>query len=783
MQNRRKTVTPSPLSQSTTTVHLQSSDMDGNHLSHKLSKRRRPVLGGFFGNQAQESIPNVPQAMSLPTTPLERTSSPPKADEGPKIRNVWRPHSALPPPTASIHSNDKKGKRTSVLGRLAKTFSLLRKPSQNTGHGSAANGESYFHRNGAEDAGHDDVIRPSLLTTKQLPAVEQGNSVDPLDRVLPPVGPVSSPTRDAVGTSNTDNSDLASDRSSASLSVEPPFSSGKLTITNPDSPPPEDSNTPSQSHLLDLASEPARDIQPHQEQLAHSVGVAPSTQPVVQQRLSASKHESITASFPTGVDLTRSSPHSEVVSPPASYVIQSGKSQPNESPVTQSSVSFPVAAEAPLPDIPSMSLAAMLSGSPLSLSGSPMSTASLYVHPPTPHVPVVPIPDHMTVPTAIPTQPSLDPRPSAQDPSPTKASTPISRQTETFKLIKTSSGGLDRSDTIMVAGQHWEIVESDSRRRSKTKDRPSKSKEREGSSRKDYRHQERSMVDSVESGAERRSSQARQRSANGRTTDSTIALPPTPPGPRERSEDTRKRRGSTPSVNEDEHKPNRRRDEDRERMTDRRHQDGETRPININKPQPPPPPLPGVTQLDRRLSASARPTSELPSAAELNALRARDAWDMERLWKGRSMYEAEPQEIPSSPMPVRMSVEYSGSGNRYDPTQASHGSSHTSVVVPTPFHGHPSYPNIYHSMPVAPPPIIYSPAHHVPQIYTNSPPSFPVPDVPLTTSFSRPPVANPLPEPPRESSYEPSPLPPPLNRGGGHAADYWTKYTSVTTAH
>jgi len=36
-------------------------------------------------------------------------------------------------------------------------------------------------------------------------------------------------------------------------------------------------------------------------------------------------------------------------------------------------------------------------------------------------------------------------------------------------------------------------------------------------------------------------------------------------------------------------------------------------------------------------SQGRRPTSELTPAAEMNALRAREVWEMDRLWKGRSV--------------------------------------------------------------------------------------------------------------------------------------------------
>lgn len=48
---RHKTVTPSPLSQSTSAVHLHAIDPAQIQLPRKLSKRRKPFTGIFGGNE------------------------------------------------------------------------------------------------------------------------------------------------------------------------------------------------------------------------------------------------------------------------------------------------------------------------------------------------------------------------------------------------------------------------------------------------------------------------------------------------------------------------------------------------------------------------------------------------------------------------------------------------------------------------------------------------------------------------------------------------------------
>ncbi|KAJ3985249.1 hypothetical protein F5890DRAFT_1409889 [Lentinula detonsa] len=215
--------------------------------------------------------------------------------------------------------------------------------------------------------------------------------------------------------------------------------------------------------------------------------------------------------------------------------------------------------------------------------------------------------------------------------------------------------------------------------------------------------------------------------------------------------------------------------------------------------------------LERASSKSARPTSEVPSAADLNALRAREAWEMERLYKGRSMYGMEPNGEAVAPTPAMPVPLVPTSNGQIFPSVtsknngATHGSSHTSFVVQN-FATQGSATQIYHSMPTQPPPVIYasmsSPAVHAPSV--SSPPSAsssssataaPVqrtsPPVSASSSdilnFIRPP--NPLPEPPRETPT------PPLARISQSFSDsnnstkidrpteYWTTFAEVSTAH
>jgi hypothetical protein len=191
---------------------------------------------------------------------------------------------------------------------------------------------------------------------------------------------------------------------------------------------------------------------------------------------------------------------------------------------------------------------------------------------------------------------------------------------------------------------------------------------------------------------------------------------------------------------------------------------------------------------------TARPTSELPSAADMNAMRAKESWEMERLWKARSMYGLEPN-APTTGF-IRGPSSTSSRSDDGPTPNAVYGSSHTAYVVQTPFQSGRGT-QIYHSMPTGPPPIIYSSPASIPSIpdsissyepyehvYRPNPPT--TVDYRSPPSMTRPPVNNPLrnnplPEPPRESPYDRPTLT--STRSGRHSNDYWTKYNGITTAH
>ena len=102
---RHKTVTPSPLSQSTSAVHL-AIDPPPPHMPRRLSKTRKPFRG-LFGGSFDAGHIHKPDVESS----LKRGLS----------------LGATVPSSASSTTTDKREKRASFMGRLVKRFSVMRK--------------------------------------------------------------------------------------------------------------------------------------------------------------------------------------------------------------------------------------------------------------------------------------------------------------------------------------------------------------------------------------------------------------------------------------------------------------------------------------------------------------------------------------------------------------------------------------------------------------------------------------------------------------------------------
>jgi hypothetical protein len=827
-QARRKIASPSPLSQSTSALHVPTPDI-GPQLTRKLSKRRKPLLGGLFNSldkeQGKKSDEFLQQAASAPraaSAPLVHAESAPvtPVDAPTTTRSSTMPnglhpagdlhkrHSAVPPsmssnphgPVATHHLGEKKEKRGSVLGRLARKLSIMKRPTELV-RGSIGSTDEWQHI-GMGDAQSDrNSGRVQRHSMQDRPSMEQ-RKTDPIKRVPPPamgIDSSSGPASDALPRHSEDHRSIAS--------FEPPLAIGKLTITNPDSPSSAD-NTPVGPNLpLPANPEPVPEVAPRLRALQDPADRPKSTLPPLPDPALNHDHASqgtVTPMLspttmaerpptpprrPSPAEIPQSPTSTDPMSLYPTYV--NGLASPSVIP-------FPIADQRPSSSISTSARATVASSS--FVEDSPLSRASLIVNPPTPHnvtVPMAPTP-------AVPTSPSLPAIPTASErpsrnPSPTKVeapklklevtkpkadvevkdepqrgSTPVtSRQTETFKLIRTASGNvLPANGTITAGGEHWEVVESsDSSKKNKTRERSERSKDRD-TGRKEQRRQGQSAPQETEADQRR----TRQRSTSGKGVDQSPAVPPPTKSTRSHSMDI-------PRPNQEDSKHNRK----------------EPKP-NLDKPQPPPPPpTPGPSRVERKPSTSARPTSELAPAAELNALRAREAWEMDRLWKGKSMYYPEPElkgtitTPPQAREPKGATSSVSTELTRDNGTVRSsgHGSSHTSFMV-QPFQGHAPANMYYSNMPSAPPPTIYSPTtsqqvpfpssvpYEYPQSYRPFPSFSLPPQEPLPEVSTR---SNPLPPPPRESSYQPSPLSPLSDSSGRSNADHWIRQPGVTAAH
>ena len=559
-QTRHKTVPPSPLSQSTSAVYQQPSQSHVPPDPLKLTKPRKPVLDTSL-DRAPESNNPVPQSLSLPTTP-NRAPSPSKRGSD---LIAGRPYSAQPSPT------HRKERRTSLLGRLARKFSLLRKPTR-------GEDEDDWHHVNTNETKPDRLIRPKHSSPANMRA-ERTRSFErapdpirlPTFTVVPPPEPEPGPPYNEDPPSHTER------RRPSQISLDPPLSLGRLTITNPDEPYGEDATTSMQplSGVMDNR-EPKIPVPPKDDapppppprdqppELDASPLLPPPPLPSIYPASPLSAQ-----TIPSDIDLPW---------PPSPANLNAAESShrpatPQTHKRTESNIPFPLSSNGSLPEIPSLlSPPPRLAAFPLLGTESPLSTASLLVNPPTPHPPEMSIPatpaPNVSAPAPAPTRPPYETRRSSQD----RQGNGVVRQTETFKLVPSSSSTLHPAgEKIVVAGHEWEVVESDAPKRSKTKDKPSKSRDREGGSGREHRHRERAKAEAVDaSTSQRRTSQTR---GNGRSTDSSSTPPPNQLD-RSRTHSTDARhatRHSGPESVEHQDKSSRRREEERTSNTETRH--------------------------------------------------------------------------------------------------------------------------------------------------------------------------------------------------------------------
>ena len=791
---RHKTVIPSPLSQSTSALNPQPPEPT---VTRKLSKQRKPVFANLFGGHdkgtdSTTSNSAAPQrastiagsSLQVPDTSARRnsTSVPPSAST-----------TAL-----STHSSTKKERRTSVLGRLVRKFSILKKSTQEPGPTISEQVDSELQ----EGASSSDARR-SFVSQRQpspeKPSLEKKHS-DPSRRVPPPRIDSDLMTRMTNGRGPSAELEREIPDHRSSISYEIPFSPGKLTITNPDTPssgatspirisialPSEDSAVPqpeSKPHTVDTPQ-----LRPVQSRQEHSASREPRSPGSPQ---SHGKTSPVKRVSPVPAS---SSPPSVVRSPASQPFAQSPPFLPTLAPVSKTTpasfTSAPATTEIRMIHAYSIATSAIASTS----DDSPLSKASLLVNPPTPY-------DYDTnelhpdlsndVPKVVQIE-KVPGKASSRETSPVKrgdgevvrvakSNSTTSRKTETFRLMRNPSDKVSSSgETITVEGEHWTVVNSsDAPRRRRTKEKVEKNErvEKPSSSTRDResRREQRRLDKAAQEAAEnhqRAISQSRTKQGKADAGD-----PASERTPRSRSFDTSPRMSVVQpmTVFTIHGEPSRHRKSD-DRPRDSQYQQSHSRPTRPSHAS-------GIAHVERLPSTTTRPTSEMTSAADINALRAREAWEMDRLWKGRSMYYGHPEaNVIASPSSTRDSRHVNG---EFIVDVPGHGSSHTSYLV-QPLQAHPMPASVFYAnMPSAPPPIIYTAASPYDQVLHQggNQPS----DRSLANSFAFPSTENPadrpnpLPRPPRQSSYQPAHLPVLSDRGSAAVSDYWTnnKYPPV----
>ncbi|KAF7981164.1 hypothetical protein HWV62_34935 [Athelia sp. TMB] len=971
------TITPPTTSsvdsqESTSALHLMTAPPEMGHRPRKLSKQRRPILGGLFGssdkNDASSSPPlhtanSAPalQTESAPVSPLD-APIPHRSSTSPNVLNhaVAPPMMSSPSYSSANHAPpDRKEKRGSVLGRLAKKLSMMkRSPSEFPGRMTASVGSTdEWQHIGAGDAQSGRNSRHSLSVPRpqlaERVSMDSSRKSELTKRVPPPAveAEVEAPTPEEKPPTPPPRQS-ADRRSSASLDT-PTQNMIRLTIANPDTvdsaeptpvqasiPLPAESASPARPNTRYSTERPKSTLPPLPPPSEQSTPMPSAPAPLP----SSSTAETSTPIFRrTALSDIPQSPATDPMSLYGTYM--NGLSG-----MSAVGVPFPSDEMRPLSAI-SGSTRATIASSPMSFtSDGPLSRASMIVNPPTPaastkgmifapHDPgpfpkstfiqdlpskrrSSPTKESAPVPKAESSRPKADTRvaeapfrvelrdeprtqPSSRgessraresksraEPSapkveskskaeatlprvetkfkvevlsargvelrdePRSATSPISsRETETFKLIRSPSGNvLANNEATTAAGEHWEVVEQVKQAKA-SKERSSKSKDREGSKDRERskdreakerearerearerearerereareREREREARDREAREREARDREARDREAREREVrerearereareresrreakrERAEASAPSLEAPLEQRRSRKKSPNSGSKADQHPVVPaSTRRSTDASRSAQDAAKPPRKESSRRDKPQPaPPPPTPApapAQPLERRPSAATRPTSELPSTAEMHAMRAREAWEMDRLWKGRSMYYGaqpepngalvSPSALPQDARDSRGSAPNDGDLNRDNGSVRSggHGSSHTSFQV-QPLQSQSSKQTniLYSNMPIPTTSFTYAPSTHSAASATydysgsfcSSSPPDPIPPI------SRRP--NPLPPPPRESTYQPAPLPPFISspRPTSSSSDYWTNYPGVvTTTH
>lgn len=379
-----------------------------------------------------------------------------------------------------------------------------------------------------------------------------------------------------------------------------------------------------------------------------------------------------------------------------------------------------------------------------------------------------------------------------RSPTKEKESTTV-RRTETFRLVRSQSGGVVQSktlaETIIANGQHWEvIVEPTLQTKRSQKDRGSTD-----------------MVDPDAVGSKRESRRKEKERATSEEPE------PIHSGRKE------SRRRHTTSNGDELHQSSKR--DSKRRDKHRSDGDGHGEPrrssMTISRNLPPTdshrvttpeqPSGSGLrdsvnTRSERRPSMSVRPTSEVVLESDSAPLRARDADNLDRLfWRGHSVVlDGTNSGLITTPPPSQAPLPSMQGATMH---AFGLGSSQTNYTHQAPF-----------PAPAPQPPVLYPPVQQkIAPVTPAPPPAIPrrstarstrtpvAPSVKASTNghvngetnghahsydvgLNGRPTSNPLPDPPRPSKYRTRGNPPPVETSAPGSREYWTKYAGLTAS-
>jgi hypothetical protein len=848
---RHKTTAPSPLSQSTSAVHLASEPLTTGRIPRRLSKRRKP-FNGLFGS---DNGFDTRRTGSAPVTPIEFGQA-----LGRKISKTGSFIAAsIAPSTHSLTPTEKK--RGSVFGRFARRLSVLKrtntsKSTPNVTQSARVSVDMTYD----QSAGLPYSTEPRFVSPQKQPQgspPRRSKTDGPKRRIPIPSQFEHSSIKSPTG------QDPEPDTQSVS-SAEEPSSLGKLTVANPDesldgeeapqiafqssssssdntpddnnrvldeemrsSPTPMDSITHIPRAPLSVISEGETYLSSPKAPPAMTPQLAPMSPPSIPSVLSLPL---LRKPPPEVLPLSLAPTDLPPVAPPK--MEHSLPPTPHESRSPTPEMDTPIEPmrsfqhkSREVPPLTSASLPSIPGSSVGYAENTPLSRVSMIVNPPTPQpptwpaLPASPPPKRpVTLPVAVPLPPSSPvvtppsqelPRQEkapSREPSPSKKDNEAkdkdghqrtrSRRTETFKLVRTSSGHVQTVDGIFAAeGEHWQVVESPKEESPKKRQERSKTNESDSVRRSESKKVDKDKESTSDDSDQQRKFEYRRRSIHHKDAPSPVPKAAAPSVPRTHSPETQVPRSNGPE------KPDRRR-------STRESRDIRELPLEAVRSTQTPVvyAIPNATKqsvgngapvgarVDRHPSTSTRPSSELNSLAELNTLKAADAWEIERLWKGRSMiYGTDGTALPgtrhnitsdSRPSTIMTADLHRASSIPSVDQTSSVGTSHTYFVYQAPSNGAGSHQ--VSSAQALYPPYMQQPVTTKQEARNKS--RSPTGGLPFSTTSNPPPLpstrANPLPEPPRISAYRPPPIPASLagDSDTTTTSEYWMKLAGVTVS-